>query len=518
MAHSAGSKRGPPSWVFARSKFQRNGEAQPAPSFTLPPLSEEQKVIFDKIMQPGGKNNMFVTGSAGTGKSVVLQHAIQAARALHGDAGVAVVAPTGVAACNIRGKTLHSRFSIPIESSPQWDNWIAKPGQDGESVKRGAKHLKLTDVQYKTVAQLTGLKVIFIDEISMVETVVLRTLETLACYAKKVVDREKHGYAMESEVFGGIQVVMFGDFAQLPPINGELCFKSPLWSRMNPACYQLQAIFRQNEPELINILNAVRFANFANPDIVAKIHALSRDITVPEGFVPTILCSRNDPADKINIDRYAELDLPEHTYQKRDRGDDRFVKMLDSAFLTVLDILKLKIGTQVMMTRNVNVEAGLVNGAKGVVVGFVPATDPSTLEWVYGKSRVLSGETLPPVMLPEIKFLLAGKQVVKPYDFTLRDQKDVPLATRVQLPLRYAWAITVHKSQGMTLHFVKFDVSDARTAGQVYVGMSRAATLDGLQVTNFNTRNVKVNQDVIDFYYNMFIKAQSPADERAEPA
>ncbi|KAK3859893.1 hypothetical protein Pcinc_034023 [Petrolisthes cinctipes] len=408
-------------------------------------LTAEQKSVLQAVQ---GGHNVFFTGSAGTGKSFLLRRIIGA---LPPDVTF-VTASTGVAACQIGGTTLHAFAGIGSGQAPLQ--------QCFQLASR-----KVVAQQWKRCRHL------IVDEISMVDGGFFKKLEAVG---RMIRGNEKP--------FGGIQLIFCGDFLQLPPVtrHGEkriFCFQTSAWDSSITLTLELTDVKRQDDPEFIDILQEVRRGRC--PDkIVERLRETEKNFVERDGIKATRLCTHREDVEHINRQHLDKLPGVAQVFQSLD-SDPSLAKTLDSQ-TPVTSSLELKIGTQVMLTKNMDVARGLVNGARGVITGFKNGGEG------YPIVRFLCGQTT------EIK-----------YDkWTVRVPGGISL-TRRQLPLKLAWAFSIHKSQGMTLDCAEMSLSRVFEAGQAYVALSRAKNLQGLRILDFDPSCVRAHPDVLKFYQSL---------------
>ncbi|KAB5591226.1 DNA repair and recombination protein pif1 [Ceratobasidium theobromae] len=471
-----------------------------------PRLSQEQEHVLNKVLEG---ESVFFTGSAGTGKSVLLRAIIQA---LGGPSDeVAVTASTGIAAVNIGGQTLHSFAGVGLGKAPM------------ELLIKRAKQNPLIKLRWLKV------KVLIIDEISMVDAVWFDCLDELAQKIRKI-----------KQPFGGIQLVVCGDFFQLPPVpdRGEginnapasFVFDSFSWDNCIKTKISLTQVFRQKDPQLVKLLNDAR-EGVVSPASAALLRSLSRPIYYPDNIGPTEIYPTREQANQANMRQLDRLPgdctsyISHDAYGKNDLGDpvrpERAARLL--AEMIVPKRLQVKVGAQVMCVRNVS-HMGVVNGSAGRVVGFMRPAE------VRGKNdsqwRVVSSLELAPrnenddqlrvwptrvsgrttrskrereayedTEWPVVEFPGGIYAMMGPVLFTVETRQGTIEARRLQLqvPLILAWALTVHKSQGQTLDRVKIDLKRTFEKGQAYVALSRCTSLDGLEVYNFDEKMVVAN-------------------------
>ncbi len=387
--------------------------------------------------------NVFLTGEPGSGKTHTINQYVAWLRAR----GVepAVTASTGIAATHVGGMTIHSWSGIGIKRSIS------------------AYDIDLIQSREKTVRRIIDAKVLIIDEISMLDA------ETLAS-VDRVLRTLRRKTLRPEEPFGGLQVVFVGDFFQLPPISRDgssaFAFESRAWREANPIVCYLEEHHRQDDADFLDLLGALRRGEFGASH---RARLQSRVGVVSKKDVATRLYTHNENVDRINDESLAAIEGSAHPYRMTTRGSQKLVDSLKSQCLSP-ETLTLKEGAAVMFTRN-NFEAGYVNGTLGTVVGFTA------------------------LGLPEVKLKSGRKITVELAEWAIQDGNKI-LARLQQLPLRLAWAITVHKSQGMSLDAAIIDLGRAFEYGQGYVAISRVRTLDGLFLEGFNERALEIHPKV----------------------
>ncbi|KAG6799794.1 ATP-dependent DNA helicase PIF1 [Apis mellifera caucasica] len=406
---------------------------------TIEQVSEEQNRILDAVLR--GKN-IFFTGSAGTGKSFLLRKIIAA---LPPDVTIAT-ASTGVAACHIGGITLHQFAGIGLGTANSERCFEMASRSSSATLWRKTKHL-------------------IIDEISMVDGDYFDKIEAVARHIRK-----------NERPFGGIQLILCGDFFQLPPVSkkdkkAKFCFQSNAWTKCIHFNYELQTVYRQKDPEFIKILNNIRIGRVTD-DIAKTLKATAKQKIENNGILATRLCSHINEVEEINEFQLNELKGESKTYIAQD-SDQSMTKILNQQ-LTVPDKLILKIGAQVMLLKNINVSNGLVNGARGVVIKFADN-------------------------VPIVQFKSGIQYHAKLEKWNLRTNIGT-IVCRKQIPLKLAWAFSIHKSQGLTLDCVEMCLARVFDAGQSYVALSRAQSLQSLRVLEFNNQQVWAHSDVLMFY------------------
>lgn len=391
-----------------------------------------------EIMLSG--ESVLLTGPAGAGKTFVLNQFIKLAKA--DGKHVSVTATTGLAATHLGGTTIHSWAGIGVSDY--------LPQGFADHVAKGRREIiEKTDV-------------LVIDEISMLHD-----------YRLDMVDEACRLVRRKDEPFGGIQVIMSGDFFQLPPINrgdsraGGFVVHSKAWEELDPTVCYLQEQHRQDDQELLDILNALRAGE------IRRHHAeqlLGRvDQSPPDDMVLTELHTVNIDVDRLNEVKLAELGGDELFYTQTTTGGENYVENLQRSVLAPAT-LRLKKGALVMAVKNAT-DRRYANGSIGTIVDFDPATEYPIVEFRNGRMVTMAPET-----------------------WELRDG-DKKRASISQIPLRLAWAITVHKSQGMTLDAARIDLRKAFVEGMGYVALSRVKNLNNLYLHGINRMALQVSED-----------------------
>ncbi|RXG60294.1 ATP-dependent DNA helicase PIF1 [Armadillidium vulgare] len=339
-------------------------------------------------------------------------------------------------------------------------------------------------------------KHLIIDEISMVDGEFFEKMEAVA---RNILGNDKP--------FGGIQLILCGDFLQLPPVSTKgakksFCFQTSAWDKCINTNIELFEVKRQNDPLFIEILQNIRIGR-CNPDHEKVLAETVNNNVEREGIKATRLCTHKDDVEHINSVQLKKLPGDSKIFSSVD-SDPYLSDTLDNS-TPVLGKLHLKVGAQVMLMKNLDVSQGLVNGARGVVTGFLeqvmmlyvaifPA-DSSLLKCVTIFSLSLSG-------LPIVKFTSGMVKELGHEKWSIKARGGL-VVTRRQIPLKLAWAFSIHKSQGMTLDCVEMSLSKVFEAGQAYVALSRARNLKSLRILDFNTGCIKAHSDVQRFYYQL---------------
>jgi ATP-dependent DNA helicase PIF1 len=418
-------------------------------------LSEDQANACEAFE---GGDNLFITGPGGTGKS----HLIRLFCSNGQKEDVQVCAMTGTAAMLLECKatTLHS--------------WAGIGAGNGELVERVMGN-------FVAKKRWRAVKVLILDEVSMLSQELFEKLDEIA----KTVRRN-------TRPFGGIQVVFCGDFCQLPPVSDDgrskYCFESPLWEKTFKRQLVLTTIHRQKDASFCKVLHQIRLGRITKSSYDLLMSRVLRDGCEPE-FPATRIVPTRDKADRINRTEYAKLEGAEHTFTANvtDRHDMTPSKARERARYSAQtvayekdnfaarrmpSVVQLKVGTHVMCTHNV--DENLCNGSQGVVVSFS-----------FGFPVVRLGR---------------GSELRTISPVTVESDR-VPGVAVTQMPLIYAWAITIHKAQGATLDTAIVDVGTGIfEAGQTYTALSRLSSMDYLYLTSFDPSKIKTDPAVISFY------------------
>lgn len=438
-------------------------------------LGSEQKYVYD--LMNGTQKNLFITGKAGTGKSVLLQYFVK-----HTQKQVAVVAPTGVAALNIGGQTIHSFFGMGLD------------------VQNPDNFSQVSDMGYKKREVLNSLQVLVIDEVSMVSADIMDMIDAKLKYARN-----------SQEPFGGCQIIAFGDLYQLPPVvsDGQVIrymedrytttyFFGADEIRNHPfKIIELQHIFRQKDPVFIDILNQIRLGKTSKA-ILEDINSCC--VLPPEDEKYITLTGSNATADNINREKLGALSSKEFIYTGRVTGDIKQASMP-----TDLN-LHLKVGAHVMMIKNDHTEntsndkrkkARWVNGTLGVISQL---TDNGIKVEINNISHWVDKEV--------------WEKYQYSYDASTKSLKKDVVATFSQYPIKLAYAITIHKSQGQTYDAVKVDLTKGTfAAGQAYVALSRCRSMNSLYLASaLKQEDIKVSQEVINYMKDRVIEPSEKTD------
>lgn len=442
-------------------------------------LTHDQARVLEAVKSG---DNVFCTGTAGTGKS----HLIRAISSHFGkeDETLFRCAPTGTASYLIQGVTLHSTFPPTFLNKEQNDLAFDQRVQ------------LMTQPTYELV------KILIIDEISMVSGADFQLLDRHLRRVKR----------QASLPFGGVQVILFGDFCQIKPVEdgANYCFKTPLWDLVfSPNSYKLTQVVRQKSRADVDVLNDVRAGSLSLPTV----RALNVMKQRPEFPDAPYLFTRVRKVEEFTKKKM--LDIPGTTY---------LFKATDSGTSPpdmVPDALTIKTGVRVMLRKNFDTKAGLCNGTMGTVVRFETAQDIEEQVEHNAKREQMEYPVENDVIynwLGQPNQTLSWYPIVKwdhdPrlyaigfYAFENRrirktpegDVMAVTVASRIQLPICLGFAMTIDKSQGATLNQVNIDLSGVFGTGREFVALSRAVSLDQVSLRGFNPVNLRVDQDVVEF-------------------
>jgi ATP-dependent DNA helicase PIF1 len=411
-----------------------------------------------EIMLSG--ESVLLTGPAGAGKTFVLNQFIRLSKAE--GKHVSVTATTGLAATHLGGTTIHSWAGIGVAD--------ALPQGFAEHVAKGRREIiEKTDV-------------LIIDEISMLHD-----------YRLDMVDEACRLVRRKDEPFGGIQLIMSGDFFQLPPINkgdsraGGFVVHSNVWQELDPTICYLQEQHRQDDEVLLAILNALRAGDIRRhhaEQLLARV-----DQEPPADTVLTELHTVNIDVDRINEAKLDDLAGDELFYTQTTTGSDNYVENLQRSVLAPAT-LRLKEGALVMAVKN-SQDRKYANGSIGTIIEFEHDTE-----------------------YPVVEFRNGNRVSMQPDTWELRDG-DKKRASITQIPLRLAWAITVHKSQGMTLDAARIDLRKAFVEGMGYVALSRVKNLDNLYLSGINRMALAISEDAQAIDENLRSRAANDAKKFA---
>ncbi len=407
-------------------------------------FNEKQKEAYEYIVNQ--KKNCFITGCGGTGKSYLVKK-------IHADLETKfyrrcnITSTTGVSASLINGVTLHSLLGIRLGTGSY------------EAL------YKMITENKKILSRWKALDVLVIDEVSMLNIDLFEKLELLA--------RTIRGSELP---FGGVQLVLIADFLQLPPVKDDkFIFESPIWEKVIEKTIYLTEIMRQSDPLFQRILNNVRIGVI--DDEVREV-LQSREIVYdsPTGVQPMLMYSTNHQVDKANKKYYDRLESKEYTYNIKYKWHKKIIykdKYLNN--LRFENELKLKIGCQVMyLTNNLD---NLFNGTIGIIKDFIDG-------------------------IPQVLFSNGIETIITPETLDVEEMDEL-IMSYTQIPLKLAFAASIHKSQGSTISIARINLKNIFECGQFYVAISRVKDLNGLYLRNLNFNLIKTHPKAMEFYKNL---------------
>jgi ATP-dependent DNA helicase PIF1 len=423
--------------------------------------------FFDLIEHTN--RSIFLTGKAGTGKTTFLNDFVKRTRKKH-----IVVAPTGIAAINAGGVTIHSMFGLPLRTflptTDRIDTSLAN------NIADLMPHFKYRKDKLKLLREV---EVLIIDEVSMLRSDVLDMMDFSLRFIRR-----------NNQRFGGVQMLFIGDLYQLPPVvrdehilkmyyNSPFFFDSHAIKEIPLITIELTKVYRQSDEYFLEILNAIRDGDVANIDFNHLNERYDPNFDMgTESYV--YLCSHNKMADEINQEKLTEIKVDPKSYEAKLFGEFKENQFPNEQFL------ELKIGAQIMFIRNdISGEKKYFNGKLGEII----ALDENEIKVVLdGSEREIAVKR--EVWEQKKYFLDTDKNI-----------KEEVLGSFEQFPIKLAWAVTIHKSQGLTFDKVIIDAGKSFTAGQVYVALSRCRTLEGIVLKS------KITPEVI-FKDNRILKFQ----------
>ncbi len=448
----------------------------------LNPMTQKEALTLLKTGR-----NAFITGPAGSGKTHLMNQYIKYLKEHH--VSVAITASTGIAATHMGGMTIHSWSGMGIKSDMDEIDLEALADKD------------------QLVSRLKAARVLIIDEVSMLHYYQLDIIDAITRRLRKGLPikagNDKMPDKAENLPFGGLQVILCGDFFQLPPImrtnnwsNGDsgdvirrredyssdgldsyFIYRSKAWRDGRFTVCYLSENFRHKDDVSISVLNDIRSGEISERSY-EHLKACRPAKYSKSEVMPTRLFTHNIDVDKVNQTELDKISEVEHTYEMSSKGKKHALESLKRSCLAP-EVLRLKKGARVMCVKN-NFEAGYVNGTLGVVVSCG-----------YGLDPVIHAAPTP-------DFPQGRRLTIEQATWTIDDDGHI-LAEIKQYPLRLAWAITVHKSQGMSLDAVEVDLSRSFEPGMGYVALSRARSFSGLTILGMNDMALRVHPEVLEY-------------------
>lgn len=414
-------------------------------------LNTKQNYAYSLMAQ--GKN-IFLTGPGGVGKTSLIK---LYNKVYTKTKTIAVTSTTGTSALLINGTTIHSYLGI---------------GFGTNTVQNLVNKIKSMPWLKK---RWLAIDCLIIDEISMLSPDLFDKLEEIARIIRK-----------SKLPFGGIQLILSGDFCQLPVVGSDkFCFEAESWNFCIDDSVYLTEIIRQCDKTFQSLLNNVRLGDI-NGEVKEILNQRKNvNLTNDFGIMPTKLYSTNVDVDRINdieLDKLAEKDVTFYEYEmdthinakvsNRAGVLEKFKKSCNAP-----EILQLCVGAQVMLLKNLDLANGLANGSRGIVIGFIQ--DLPVVKFLNGEERIIDMEIW---------------EVI---------ENDKPILSAKQIPLKIAYAISIHKSQGCSLDFAEIDLTNIFEYGQAYVALSRVKSLQGLSIIGIDYNNICVHPKALQFYSNI---------------
>lgn len=396
--------------------------------------------------------NIYLTGSAGSGKTYLLNKYISYLQ--DHDISVAVTASTGIAATHMNGMTIHGWSGIGVKNT------------------MGEKEIEQLEEKKYLWKRFEKARVLIIDEISM-----------LHGYQLDMIEKVCRRFKRNNNPFGGLQIILSGDFFQLPPVDktrndenntplkNNMVYMSEAWKILNPAICYLTEQHRQEDETLTDILNNIRDNKIEEKHCDSLRSRIG--VELKNNKEATKLYTHNINVDDENYTKLSCIEGEERVYQMTSKGNDIIVEILKKSCLAH-EKLHLKVGAEIMCIKN-NFEEGYVNGSRGKVISFDSDSGYPLIEFYNGK-----------------------KITIGPMLWAIEEDGKIK-ASITQLPIRLAWAITIHKSQGMSLDNAEIDLSRTFTYGMGYVALSRVRTLSGIKLIGFNKESLRVDPEILEF-------------------
>lgn len=422
--------------------------------------------------------SVFLTGKAGTGKTTLLREIIQTTHK-----STVVVAPTGIAALNAGGVTIHSMFQLPFGGFiPDNSSPLFSESTKFETKATLRRHFKMSGLKKSVIRNM---ELLIIDEVSMLRADLLDAMDYMMQSVRK-----------KNTAFGGVQVLYIGDLLQLPPVirdeewrtlktyyKGKFFFHSHVVQQNPPLYIELSKIFRQTDDTFISVLNNLRNNQISQQDIQTLNHYVKPDFDLKANKGYITLTTHNNKADSMNAQALEDLEGKLVAYKPEITGE------FPDKIFPVEQELKLKVGAQVMFVKNdLSFDKHYFNGKMGIIKSL-------------GSQEIL-------VHFPEENKTIEVEKyewqnIRYKVDATTKEIEEEVLGTFVHYPIKLAWAITVHKSQGLTFDKAALDVSQVFLPGQAYVALSRLRSLEGLVLLSpLRMNGISNDQDVMDYALN----------------
>lgn len=408
--------------------------------------TKDQQIAYSHL---NSKNNVFITGPAGTGKSSIFAEYLRDAEKIQ---RIPILASTGAAAVLIGGRTFHSFFGLGTMQKSR--HQIVEEALDNPNIEKN----------------MTRSSIIAIDEISMLSSETLSVAEEIA--------RRIRG---NNNVWGGFQVLASGDFLQLPPISNDnsshdWAFQGDIWKRSDFKVCALTEVVRTDDKDFVELLHRIRRGGY-DKEIYDFLKRRTISFDDLDTYTGTRLYPHKLSVNEVNLRKLAELPGEEKSFTTMFKGDEKYIKSL-TRNLPIPEVLVLKVGALVMIRRNA-MDLSYVNGTLGIVKEI--HSDYILLEVKNLKGRVFN------VALERCSYeWLSGNGTV--------------MASARNFPLTLAWACTIHKAQGATIDNVCVDLRGVWEHGQAYVALSRVRHVDGLKIMGWDNNSIHVDSSVVSYY------------------
>jgi ATP-dependent DNA helicase PIF1 len=466
-------------------------------------LTAEQEAVVEMALEG---HNIFLTGAGGSGKTATVKRIL--ARFEERKIKFQVVAPTGIAALPLRGMTTYAFLGLKPDSLRLPINYLAKKSKN--YIRK----------------RIENLAVIIVDEISMVDSQFLDRM-----------DRMVQAIMGCSRPFGGKQVIFVGDFHQLPPVRPfQFClecgnsmsshqpfrcvpckssftegdkwaFRSTVWKKLDLRHVQLEQIHRQKDGNFQTILNKIRNGIYLDDD---EWRVLEGEKNYDPKFCAVRLMALRKRVDEVNRKELAAIKSPVKEWTSLDFQQDNALAEEHFKNHRMPQTLILKLGAKVVLLTNLDPKRGLVNGSQGEVVGFqdIEEDEEETSRKATFEKRQSSQFHSINKLAPVVQFTNGIRETITAVATSslvaskTRDDPSPKVVCRTQIPLALAWALTIHKSQGMTLEYLEVSSKDIFERGQLYVALSRGTSLEGTTLTGYTREQLPVDSDVVEFYEN----------------
>jgi len=433
-------------------------------------LNDEQLRACNAVAEG---HNLFLTGPAGTGKSLTISKIIDRAEA--SGKTVYVTASTGVAA-----SLLGTAMGCP--GARTFHSWAGI----GLGKYAPSTHAKFIMRNERARERITDTDLLILDEVSMMDFDYMSKVNDVLQIVRR-----------SNQIFGGIQMILAGDFYQLPPTQKGhrepyYLFESQLWADTIEKTVILKKVYRQSKQEFVDLLMNLRDCRI-NQDVCARMEQLGKNrLKVENGIKPTMLFCRNMNVDAVNNAELTRIHNTLYTFKSEEKYKTDVDKKEYKDSFSFIDDLKLKVGAQVMCLINMAPQLGIVNGSRGVVTHIHSKEHPG--ENKQGDIDLLSEEYV------EVRFLNGYTHRFTREKQEASNQVGEVVASKKQYPIKLSWALTIHKSQGATIDLLDVDLAGCFAPGQAYVAISRGTSLDTLRVRNFSKRSVITSPKVVAFY------------------